>query len=68
MPASKHPSRKPRLSVAQVELVAQFADFSFDYRPVTAEAASSSLAVPAILPRQAGFGTKSKSQDAKYPG
>jgi len=30
MPASKHPSRKARLSVAQVELVAQFADFSFD--------------------------------------
>lgn len=30
MPA-KHPSRKPKLSVAQLEIVGQFSDYAFDY-------------------------------------
>ncbi|HXA78698.1 MAG TPA: hypothetical protein VNV41_16305 [Candidatus Acidoferrales bacterium] len=28
---TKRSSRKPRLSIAQLEIVSQFADFSFDY-------------------------------------
>jgi hypothetical protein len=46
----KHPSRKPRLSVAQLEIVGQFSDYAFDYPNLNFEDSAKTGLGAAVFP------------------